>query len=167
MAINIVESTNFRKKDGKKILVRTSKSYINKNTLEIVPELPEEAVAAEWGEIHGRVRKEETGEVYEIAHDLEDSAYNYVEVFPTPESYCEIRALAYASWDFDMYPTYAPTKTYSEGDIVVYNNWEWISEMNDNTGNIPNNGIGWTEYLPYIETRDVTWKTLEELAEEG
>lgn len=162
--INIVESTNFRKKDAVKILIRTSRCWINKTTFEIVTELPIDADVSEWYEKAngGRLRKEETGDVYEIAHDVEDSPYHYVEVFPTPESYCEITS-PYYNWDFNLYPTYKGTVTYAKGDRVTYNNMEWESDFDDNIGNTPNIW-GWSLVVPYVERRDVQWATLEELA---
>lgn len=171
MAINVLEHyTNFRH-DGVEIKIITAKCYVNRTTYEFFSELPEGATASDYGELTGRVRKDQTGEIYEIAHDVQDAEYTYTEVYPSKESYCEITFANYgtgytARADSNLYPTYKAATTYSEGDIVVYNNHEWISDMNDNTGNTPNNGVGWSEYLPYIETREVEWKTLEELANE-
>ena len=49
-----------------------------------------------------------------------------------------------------------------EGDKVTFNNNTWVSDFDNNTGNTPNI-YGWTEYLPYVEMVDPTYKTLEEL----
>ncbi len=167
--INIVESTSFRKKDGVKILIRTSAAFINKETLEILSELPEGATESDYASFNaGRVRKDQTGDIYEIAHDVEDSENTYTEVFPTPDSYCELKitnpyAGVYSCYvNKNMYPDYVSTKTYNKGDMVTYKNMEWISELDDNTGNTPNL-YGWDLYLPFVETRKQEYKTLEEL----
>lgn len=169
--INVLEHQTQFRKDGIEIKIITAKCYVNMETREFVSVLPEDAVATEWATFDGRVRKDQTGEIYEIAHDVQDASYTYTEVYPSKESYCEMifsncGGEYVTRVDRNLYPTYKAAATYSEGDIVTYNNHEWISDMNDNTGNQPNNGVGWTEYLPYIETREVEWKTLEELANE-
>ena len=169
--INVLEHQTQFRKDGVEIKIITAKCYINRETHEFVSVLPENAVEAEWAELSGRVRKDQTGEIYEIAHDVQDASYTYTEVYPSKESYCEMIFPNYGGEyvtrvDRNLYPTYKAAATYSEGDIVGYGNQEWISEINDNTGNNPQHGIGWTSYLPYIEKREVEWKTLEELANE-
>ena len=172
MAIVILENqSQFRKKDDVKIKIIRGEGWAKKDTLEYFAEIPEGEAETDYGKLTTRVRKEETGEIYEIAHDVQDAAYTYTEVYPSKESYCEMTFISYgagytARADSNLYPTYKAATTYSEGDIVTYNGWEWISDTNDNTGNTPNNGVGWSEYLPYIETREVVWKTLEELATE-
>lgn len=169
--INVLEHQTQFRKDGIEIKIITAKCYVNRETHEFVSVLPEDAVAAEWATFAGRVRKDQTGEIYEIAHDVQDASYTYTEVYPSKDSYCEMSFPIYGGEYFaranhNLYPTYDASDTYSEGDIVVYEKHEWISEINDNKGNTPNDGIGWTMYLPYIETREVEWKTLEELATE-
>lgn len=171
MAIVILENqSQFRKKDDVKIKIIRGEGWVKKDTLEYFSEIPEGEASTDYGKLTTRVRKEETGEIYEIAHDVQDANYTYTELYPTKDSYSEITFLYVSEYlaipNFNLYPAYKANVTYSEGDIVTYNNWEWISEMNDNTGNTPNNGVGWSEYLPYIETREVKWKTLEELANE-
>ena len=167
--INVLEHQTQFRKDGVEIKIITAKCYINRETHEFVSVLPENAVEAEWAELSGRVRKDQTGEIYEIAHDVQDASYTYTEVYPSKDSYSEILFTNYGTGymalaNYNLYPVYSAYVTYSEGDIVTYDNQEWISEMNDNTGNNPKNGIGWTSYLPYLEKREVEWKTLEELA---
>lgn len=169
--INVLEHQTQFRKDGIEIKIITAKCYINRETHEFVSVLPEDAVETEWAELSGRVRKDQTGEIYEIAHDVQDASYTYTEVYPSKDSYSEISFANYgteyrANANYNLYPVYSAYTTYSEGDIVTYDNQEWISEMNDNTGNNPKNGIGWTSYLPYLEKREVEWKTLEELETE-
>lgn len=176
MAVNVLENqSQFRKKDDVKIKIITAECFINMNTGEYLSAMPEDAdateFAKEWAKLRGAVRKDQTGEVFETAHDVQDATYTYTEVYLSKDSYCEMVFSKNTDWYSaivyqNLYPNYEAAKTYSEGDIVVYSNHEWISDMNDNTGNQPNNGVGWSEYLPYIETREVEWKTLEELANE-
>ena len=173
MALVILENyEQFRKKDDVKIKITRGEGWVKKDTLEYFSEIPEGEDSTNYGKLTTRVRKDQTGEIYEIAHDVQDADYTYTELFPTRDSYSEITFAQYAAGlftavvNYNLYPTYKAATTYSEGDIVTYNNHEWISDMDDNTGNQPNNGIGWSEYLPYIETREVEWKTLEELANE-
>ena len=166
--INVLESTNFRKKDDVTILIKTSKLFYNTTTHEIVSELPDGADATEWAELSGYLRKDGTDEVYEIVHDVEDAPYTYTEVFLTPESYCKISYLyattAYVAHpDTNLYPTYYSTKTYAMGDRVTSDGMEWESDFDDNIGNPPKTW-GWTLVLPYVEQRDLEWATLEELA---
>lgn len=166
--ITEVVSEHFRT-DDVNIIIRASQSYINRETLEFVSEIPEGASASDYAVYTGRIRKDQTGEIYEVAHDVEGSDYTYTELFPTPESYSEITianygGTYYAHTNYNLYPNYNASNTYAKDDIVVYDKREWISEMDDNTGNTPNL-IGWGLYLPYVEEREVEWVTLEELSE--
>ena len=154
---------NGRTRDGVKVFTRFSKAWIWNATGEILLEEPIGAQASEYtSTFGGRLRCDQTGKIYEIAHDIEDSPYTYTEVFPTPESYCEIGS--YGRFNTHVYPDYKAAETYSEGDIVVYNKMTWISEFDDNTGNTPTNLWGWSVYLPYVEERNVVYKSLEEMA---
>ena len=159
---------NGRTRDGVKVFTRFSKAWIIKATMEIVLEEPIGMPAADYtGVSAGRLRCDQTGKIYGMAHDIEDAPYTYTEVFPTPESYSEITFNTYGStFNTHVYPTYKAAETYSEGDIVTYNNYTWISEFDDNTGNTPTNLWGWSVYLPYVEERDVVYKSLEEMAAE-
>jgi len=165
--INVIESTNFRKKDAVTILIKTSKLFYNVTTHEIASELPDGADTTEWAELTGYLRKDGTEEIYEIVHDVEDAPYTYTEVFLTPESYCEIEASVAVSYiahaNTNLYPTYYNTKTYAKGDRVTSGGMEWESDFDDNIGNTPNIW-GWSLVVPYVERRDVQWATLEELA---
>lgn len=167
--INELVSEHFRT-DGVNIIIRTASMYVNRNTLEFVSEIPEGAVASEWGKLTARVRKDQTGEIYEIAHDVEGSTNTYTEVRPTPESYSEIRfsmgGTEYiATPKYTLYPEYNASTTYAEGDIVTYERMEYICQE-DGTVGIPPNTVGfWGMYMPYVEERNVEWKSLEELSE--
>lgn len=166
--INIVESTNFRI-DGVKILIRTAKAYVDKVTRELFSEIPEGREATEFGELTGRVRNDQTGAIYEIAHDVEDASYTYTELYPSPESFSELNFVNYgsgydvASPNFKEFPAFRAATTYNEGDIATSGRYEWISEFDDNTGNTPTNLWGWSVYRPFIADREVIWQTIEEI----
>lgn len=162
-------SSSFRS-DGVNIVIRMSEVHVNRNTLEVVSELPEGADVSDYGRTtKSRVRKDQTGEIFEIAHDVEGSSNTYTEVFPTPESYCDIEFSTVstggeyiASVNTNMYPNYSAIKSYAKGDIVVYDGKEWMSDFDDNTGNQPNL-YGWSLFSVNVEEREVAYVPLSEL----
>lgn len=166
--INELVSEHFRT-DSVNIVIRTGKSYINRVTLEVVQELPEDAIATDWAEYWTKLRNDQTGHIYEIAHDVEGSDQTYSEMYYTEESYCErsygsstIGTGGVCSFNTDVYPTYKSENTYAKGDIVTSNHMTWISDFDDNTGNDPTI-YGWSLYLPFIEKRNVEYGTYEEI----
>lgn len=167
---NPLNGGNGRNRDGVLIFTRFSKAYVHRETGEIVLELPEGASEADYGKTQGLLRQDQTDKLYQTAHDIEGTPYTYTEVFPTPESYCEkiFRMISEGNYtctfNTNVYPEYKSNATYSEGDIVTHDRCEWISTMNDNTGNPPTDLWGWDMYLPYIEERDVQYASVDELA---
>lgn len=167
--INELVVSSFRKSDDVKIKILTGKSYLKRDTMEIVPELPEDAVLTEWAEIPTGVRDDKTGAIYEIVHVVEDETGPFTEMYLAPDSYSEMSFytaslgdVSTAILNYDMYPAYKAANTYAAGDIVTYNGMTWISDIDDNTGNQPNL-CEWSLYLPYIEKREPHYVTYEEL----
>lgn len=150
-----------RTRDGVKVYTRFSIAYVERATHKFVSEVPEGAPDADYQMVFsGRLRQDDTGIIYECAHDVEDTAHTYTEVFPDPADASE--------WDsgfvpqFTVHKAYKATETYAEGDIRTFNHKTYQSDFDDNTGNTPNI-YGWTEILPYVEKVEPTYKTLEEL----
>ena len=90
------------------------------------------------------LRQNETGLILENAHDVQgECPYTYTEVVQDEDP------RKVAGW--------ARTTTYNKGDIVQYvagfvgaaKYKIYISDMDDNTGNDPCYGYGWTEYWPW------------------
>lgn len=163
-------SSNFRKKDSVKIKITSGESHINCSTGQILQELPSGAVVSQWATITTAVRKDQTGDILEIAHDVEDTQNTYTEMYLMPDSYCDItfgsigsNVEGYSYFNTNVYPTYKATEIYAKDDIVVYEGMEWISEFDDNVGNQPNRLYGWDLYLPYIERRELHYGTYEEV----
>lgn len=160
---------NGRTRDGVKVFTRFSMAYVDRETLQIYSEIPEGREASEFASTSsGKLRQDQTGIIFEIAHDVEDAPYTYTEVFPTPESISEIvissnGADYMARLNTNVYPDYKATTTYAQGDRVTSNGYTWESDFDGNVGNTPNIW-GWSLVLPYIEQRDVEYKSLEELA---
>lgn len=154
-----------RTRDGVKVYTRFSIAYVEKATLKFVSEIPEGAAEADYQMVFsGHLRQDDTGIIYECAHDVENSPHTYTEVFPDPADASE-----YTSYvpRFTVHKTYKAAETYAAGDIATYNHKTYQSDFDDNTGNTPD-VYGWTEILPYIEMVEPTYKTLEELyPEEG
>ena len=156
-----------RNSDGKKIYTRFSTSYIESGTHKFYSEIPEGRTETDFAtSFYTKVRCDQTGVIYDTAHDVEDAPYTYTEVFPDPNptefietgtgtSSLQIRV------SYDKYKTYNKTETYAKGDIRTYSGKTYISELDDNLGNDPKI-YGWDEYLPYVETRKPEYKTLEE-----
>lgn len=170
--INELIISTFRKSDDVRIKITTAASYINRTTREILPELPEGVVEAEWARLSTFVRNDRTGDIYEIAHDIEDTTDTYTEVYLTPDSYCDIAfgttvgGIGYSNINQNVYPEYKPGEIYAEGDMVTYKLWTWVSDFDENTGNTPD-VWGWSPYLPFAETREAHYATYEELYGEG
>lgn len=153
--------------DGKQVYAILSSAHMEKATGLIVSELAEDAVAADYASMFGHVRNDQTGVVYEVAHELEDSEATYTEVFPDPRDLSEIVISgSYVSFNKNVYPFYSASKTYAKGDRVVYKDTTYTSgfartyesDFDDNTGNTPSL-YGWTviEYgYDWVEPRYVT-----------
>ena len=149
-----------RTRDGVKVYAHYSMAYIEKATNKFVSEIPAGASESDYQMTFcGCLRQTGTGKLYEIAQDVEDSPNTYDEVFPDPAD-----ASCWNTYGpiFSVYPEYKASEEYSEGDKTVYDGKTWISDFDNNTGNTPN-VYGWSEYLPYIEKVEPTYKTLEEL----
>lgn len=155
-----------RERDGKQVYAILSSAYMEKATGLIVSELAEDAVAADYVTALGHVRNDQTGVVYEVAHELEDSEATYTEVFPNPRDLSEIVIGTSVQFNKNVYPSYSGSKTYAKGDRVVYKDAVYTSgfartyesDFDDNTGNIPSL-YGWTvvEYgYDWVEPRYVT-----------
>lgn len=166
-----------RTRDGVKVFTRFSMAYVEESTNKIFSEIPEGRETADFaslgsGESAGMVRCDQTGVLYETAHDVEDAQFTYTEVFPDEDSVCEYIYSTVTGGgrivrlNTDLYPTWKAADTYAEGDIVVYNGMEYISDFDDNTGNTPNLW-GWSYYLPYVEKREIHYVTLAERYPEG
>lgn len=150
-----------RTRDGVKVYTRFSIAYVEKATLKFVSEIPEGAAEADYQMVFsGRLRQDDTGIIYECAHDVEDAAHTYTEVFPDPADASEWNGNYIPQ--FTVHKTYKSTETYAEGDICISNNKTYQSDFDDNIGNSPSI-YGWTEILPYVEKVEPTYKTLEEL----
>ncbi len=159
--------------DGKNVYARFSNAYVEKETKHVFAEIPEDRTASEFAAtMSGKVRNDQTGVVYEIAHDVEDAPYTYTEVFPNPRQICEFKIIntgggGYYTLDTNPYPTYDSTKTYSKGEKVIYqgaftNARVYESDFDENTGNDPA-FYGWTMLLPYIpEHPELEYVTIEE-----
>lgn len=156
-----------RTRDGVKVYTRFSMAYVELATMKYVSEIPEGASESDYAYcFSGHLRQDDTGVIYECAHDVEDSAHTYTEVFPDPADACEWEVKSangyYARPVFNAHKAYNSTETYAAGDIRTYNNKTYQSDFDDNTGNTPD-VYGWTEILPYVEKVEPTYKTLEEL----
>ena len=157
-----------RELDGKKVYARFSNAFMEKETNHVFAEIPEDRDASEFAStLSGRVRNDQTGVIYECAHDVEDSPYTYTEVFPNPRRICAFDNTGMAiSMNTKPYPNYSTVKTYKKGDRVLSNaagNWRvHESEFDDNTGNPPNI-YGWDMLTPYIpEFPEPDYVTIEE-----
>lgn len=148
-----------REFDGKKVYARFSNAFVEMATDHVFASVPEDRDASEFATtISGRVRNDQTGVIYECAHDVEDSPYTYTEVFPNPRQLSAIAKDNYGSGtlctlNINPYPTFDWTKTYMKGDRVIYFESKkprvYESDFDDNKGNTPN-VYGWTMILPYI-----------------
>ena len=155
----MISCNNFkapRTVDGKQVKTRFSTAYMEMETHKIFSEIPEGREAAEFAStLSGRVRNDQTGAVYECAHDVEDAPYTYTEVFPNPRQLSEINMANYggeynAHLNTRPYPDYASNVTYAQGDKVFYDNRIWESDFDENLGNNPNT-YGWSYYQLFVE----------------
>lgn len=144
--------------DGKMVYARFSNAFVEIETGHLFAEIPEDRTASEFGNtLSGRIRNDQTGKIYEVAHDVEDAPYTYTEVFPNPRQLSEIQKHNYGAggylytFNYAPYPSYDSAKTYKKGDRVIYSGtWRvYESDFDDNKGNTPN-AYGWTMLLPYI-----------------
>lgn len=167
MITEVINST-FRH-DGVNIVIKRGESYYNRATGQILQELPEDAVAAEWATVATKLRSDQTGAEYEIVHDVEGSPNTYTEVYLSPESYCDkqvststaggMGGLAYIK---TTCPDYSSYETYHEGDKVIYDKRTYICTEEEITGILPKL-FGWDLYLPYPEMLEQKYITFEEL----
>lgn len=158
--------------DGKNVYTRFSNAYVEKETKHVFAEIPEDRTASEFAAtMSGKVRNDQTGVVYETAHDVEDAPYTYTEVFPNPRQICEFKFIntgggGYYTLDTNPYPTYDSTKTYSKGEKVIFTGMSRVrvyeSEFDGNKGNSPDL-YGWDMLTPYIpEFPEPDYVTIEE-----
>ncbi len=155
--------------DGVKIVIKTGESYMHCTTGQIVQELPEDAVLEEWAKVTTKLRSDQTGEEYDIVHDVEGSPNTYTEVYLSPESYCRTNIskgttgnLGSVTYIKNAGPTYASATTYHKGDKVVYDKKTYICEEDEITGVLPKHW-GFDLYLPYVERLEQKYITFEEL----
>lgn len=155
----MINCNNFkapRTVDGKQVKTRFSTGYMEIETHKIFSEIPEGREASDFAStLSGRVRNDQTGAVYECAHDVEDAAYTYTEIFPNPRQLSEITMSNVgggflAKLNTCPYPGYNSNTTYAQGDKVFYDNRVWESDFDDNVGNTPNI-YGWSYYQLFLE----------------
>lgn len=145
-----------RELDGKKVYARFSNAFVEKATLHVFTEIPEGREASDFlGTMSGMIRNDQTGVIYQTAHDVEDAPYTYTEVFPNPRQlseYMNVSGMFYRM-NTKPYPDYSSVKTYKKGDRVLShvagNQRVYESEFDDNTGNPPNI-YGWDMVTPYV-----------------
>lgn len=166
-----------RQVDGKQMYTRFAQGYLRKSDYRMFSELPEGADESDYASLGSclRVRCDQTGKVYEIAQDPEDTTHTYTELFPDPAdvSEWEINPVSgttdyYAIPRYYDYPQYKADTEYHQGDILVAPNAyvglkvTYICDVESIQGVEP--GIwGFSEYLPYINVRTPRYKTLEEI----
>lgn len=162
-----------REFDGKKVYARFSNAFVEMATDHVFASVPEDRAASEFAStLSGRVRNDQTGIVYEIAHDVEDSPYTYTEVFPNPRQLSEINKNNYGeggylyTFNCNPYPWYDWTKTYMKGDRVISSASGrprvYESEIDNNKG-VACNIYGWDMLTPYIpEFPEPDYVTIEE-----
>lgn len=166
--INELVSSNFRH-DGVNIVIKRGESYYNRATGQILQELPEDAVAAEWATVATKLRSDQTGAEYEIVHDVEGSTNTYTEVYLSPESYCATQVntstaggMGSLTYIKTTCPSYSSYETYHEGDKVIYDKRTYICTEEEITGILPKL-YGWDLVLPYPEMLDQIYIPYEEL----
>lgn len=152
-----------RQRDGVNVNVMTSKAYIDKGTHRYYSEVPEGRTESEFNMTFcGRVRCDQTGDIYEIIHVPENSPYTFTEVFPDPAYVINNGTTVF----FHKYPAYTGTVTYHIGDKVTYNTRTYIC-VEEELSNVAPDVWGWDEFLPRIEETEHVYKTLEELYGDG
>ena len=141
--------------DGKVVYARFSSAYVEMETRHVFADVPEGRSASEFAHtLSGKVRNDQTGAVYETAHDVEDAPYTYTEVFPNPRQLSEYSLVSgYYRMNTNPYPDYSAGTTYKKGDRVIYNGSGnprvYESDFDENKGNTPT-VYGWTMLIPYI-----------------
>ena len=161
-----------RELDGKKVYARFSNAFVEMATDHVFASVPEDRDASEFATtLSGRVRNDQTGVIYECAHDVEDSPYTYTEVFPNPRQLSAITKDNYGSGmlctlNINPYPMFDWTKTYMKGDRVIYfeskKHRVYESEIDNNKG-VACNIYGWDMLTPYIpEFPEPDYVTIEE-----
>lgn len=163
-----------RSRDGIKVYTRFSQAFFDIAAHKFVSDIPAGADTANYAETTmGKVRCDQTGEIFEMAHDVEDSERTYTEVFPDPDEAVEYSiqtatgGIKLLVLNYCDYPEYKAANTYAEGDIVTYSSKQktYISDFDGNQGNTPDM-YGWSVYLPHIHNRrvdgEIEYKSLEE-----
>ena len=155
----MINCNNFkspRTVDGKQVKTRFPTAYVEIATHKIFSEIPEGREASDFATtLSGKARKDQTGEVYETAHDVEDAPYTYTEVFPNPRQLSEIIMSNYgggylARLNTCPYQDYKSNIAYNKGDKVFYDNRVWESDFDENLGNTPTI-YGWSYYQLFLE----------------
>ena len=86
MALVILENCEqFRKKDDVKIKITRGEGWVKKDTLEYFSEIPEGEDSTNYGKLATRIRKDQTGEIYEITDLI--PAGEHVEWMPSEDLY--------------------------------------------------------------------------------
>ena len=163
--------------DGKQVYALLSSSVMEIATGKIYDEVPEGASASDYAGMPsaGMLRCDQTGQMYENAHELEDTTRTYTEMFPDPRDLSEIiisgaGAGSYVNFNMNLYPKYTATKTYAKGDRVTAPgivgstsiNYTFESDFDDNLGNTPN-VYGWSVIDYGVEVNEnIHWVTREE-----
>lgn len=161
-----------RELDGKKVYARFSNAFVDMANDHVFASVPEDRSASEFAStLSGRVRNDQTGVIYECAHDVEDSPYTYTEVFPNPRQLSEITKNnngngMFYTLNINPYPTWDGTKTYMKGDRVISSASGkprvYESEIDNNKG-VACNIYGWDMLTPYIpEFPEPDYVTIEE-----
>lgn len=152
-----------RQRDGVNVNVLTSYAYIEKATNRYYSDIPEGRTEGDFnGTFCGRLRCDQTGDIYEIVHVPENAPYTFTEIFPDPNYSINTGSTVF----FHKYPAYGGTTVYHRGDIVTYNAKTYICDVDEVQGVAPDIW-GWDELLPMVEETEHVYKTLKELYGEG
>lgn len=160
-----------RARDGVNVYTRHSTAYVEISTHKYFSEIPEGREEADFATTFVKVRNDQTGVVYDIAHDVEGAPYTYTEVFPdpNPELLTEWEVVSSAGIGcmaprYYLYPAYNAQVTYYQGDRVNYNDKTYECEEEELTGWAPD-VCGWNEILPYVEYKEYGYLSLAEIEE--
>ena len=170
-----------RQVDGKQMYTRFAQGYLRKSDYRMFSELPESAEPSDYASLGStlRVRCDQTGQIYEIAQDPEDTTHTYTEMFPDPADVSEwdIYQVSgtndyYAVPRFYDYPKYKADTEYHQGDILVAPDTNFGLKVTYICDEESIQGVdpaiwGFSEYLPYINIRTPRYKTLAEIYPEN
>ena len=160
-----------RARDGVKIYTRFSHAYYYAPEGKWASEIPEGADPADYHlHFYGKLRCDQTGELFETAHDVEGSERTYTEVFPDLSRASTIEITSNAiNLRYHDYPEWDPAKTYAKGDIVVFQTGlepyrTIVSDFDDNLGCNTAYGWGWSTLMPIAvdHSDEIEYKTIEE-----